>query len=243
MEFSCKIKFLNKHSTATNEFKLHTHNCYEIVYFLSGTGDAIIRGSVYPILPDAYCIIPPQTEHTERMDGDGEILFIGFEYKGEENILQSGVHHPTDATILSIFKKIIDEYVNQHIGYKIAAKALLDLLLVTSVRETGTVVSRCRDMDYIKAYIGQYFNQKINLKDLADLSGYSYNYFGNVFKSKFGVSPQSYMINKRLSHAKYLLETTQLSCTEIAYQCGFSNSAQMSMMFKKKFGRTPSAVK
>jgi len=39
------------------------------------------------------------------------------------------------------------------------------------------------------------------------------------------------------------LEFGGLTCTEVAYRCGFSNSAQMATMFKKKLGIVPSAVK
>jgi len=243
MEYKSEICFLNRHNTDGNEFKLHTHDCYEIVYFLSGTGEGIVGETHYSISANTYCIIPPQTEHTERMEGYGEILFIGFEYKNTDYVLQEGIHQPADTTIHSLFKKIIREYTHQNVGYEIVAKALLDMLLFTSIRETEKVNQRCKDLDYIRAYIDQYFNQKINFRDLAALSGYSYDYFRIMFKNKFDVSPQTYMINKRLSHAKQLLEKSKLSCTEVAYQCGFSNSAQMTMMFKEKFGKTPSAWK
>ena len=98
-------------------------------------------------------------------------------------------------------------------------------------------------MEYIKNYIEQHFDQKLDFKELAHMSGYSSDYFRHLFRAHFGVSPQEYMIDARLQKAKALLEEGHLSCTEVSYKCGFSNSAQLSTMFKKKFGCSPSAVR
>jgi transcriptional regulator GlxA family with amidase domain len=57
------------------------------------------------------------------------------------------------------------------------------------------------------------------------------------------MSPQEYMIDVRLENAKRLLGKTNHSCTDIAYICGFSNGAQMTSMFKKKYGKTPKEFK
>ena len=86
-------------------------------------------------------------------------------------------------------------------------------------------------------------NQKINFGQLAKISGYNYDYFRHIFKQRFGISPQDYLIEVRLENAKRLLKGTKLTCTEIAYNCGFSSSAQMSLLFKRKFGVSPLAYK
>jgi len=235
-----RIYFLNRHTTANNEFKTHSHNCYEIIYFLSG-GKIAINGLLYPVKKDTCCIIAPNTEHKEILDNDGEIIFIGFE-SAEPNFPKKQIDE-ADPSIRLLFEKIIEEYSGQNYGYEAAAEALLELLLITYVRICGKEGKKCKDIDYIKVYIEQYYNQKINFFELAKLSGYTYDYFRFLFKQKFGCSPQNYMITIRLKNAKQLLETTNLSCTEIAYNCGFSTSAQMTTMIKNRFGKTPKEIK
>ena len=243
MERKRSIYFLNKHNTHSNEFRLHMHNCYEIIYILSGSGTVVIGDKTYPIVQDMYCIVSPQTYHAERFEGYGEVLFIGFEYSNKELIPQNCVYRAADMSMLIYFRKIIDEYKQQSAEYEFAARALLDLLLVTAIRDTGGASRKCKDIEYIKTYIEQYSNQKINFGQLAKLSGYSYDYFRHVFKQRFGVSPQEYLIDARLENAKRLLKSTSLTCTEIAYNCGFSSAAQMSLLFKRKFGASPVAYK
>jgi AraC family transcriptional activator of pobA len=137
----------------------------------------------------------------------------------------------------------MDEYKQQDAEYEIAAGAFLDLLLVSTMRNVNSVSRKCKDIEYIKAYIEQYSNQKINFGQLAKISGYNYDYFRHIFKQRFGISPQDYLIEVRLENAKRLLKGTKLTCTEIAYNCGFSSSAQMSLLFKRKIGVSPLAYK
>ena len=242
MERKHSIYFLNKHNTHINEFKLHIHNCYEIIYILSGSGTVVIGDETYPIAQDMYYVVSPQTYHTEQFDGYGEILFIGFGYNDKGFIPQDGIYCASD-TVLMYFKKIMDEYKQQDAEYEIAAGAFLDLLFVSTMRNINGASRKCKDIEYIKAYIEQYSNQKINFGQLAKISGYSYDYFRHIFKQRFGVSPQDYLIEVRLENAKRLLKGAKLTCTEIAYTCGFSSSAQMSLLFKRKVGASPTAYK
>ena len=242
MERKRSIYFLNKHNTGSNEFKLHMHSCYEIIYILSGSGTVVIGDETYPIAQDMYYVVSPQAYHTEQFDGYGEILFIGFGYNDKGFIPKDGIYCASD-TVLMYFKKIMDEYKQQDAEYEIAAGAFLDLLLVSTMRNVNSVSRKCKDIEYIKAYIEQYSNQKINFGQLAKISGYSYDYFRHIFKQRFGISPQDYLIEVRLENAKRLLKGTRLTCTEIAYNCGFSSGAQMSLLFKRKFGASPLAYK
>lgn len=243
MVLDAKICFLNKHDTKNNQFRLHTHDCYELVYFVTGSGKAIVDGKSYQVSAHSYCIIPPHTEHIEALEGYGEILFIGFEYDSLKFSLKEGCYYNGEVTKLSLFTAIFDEYKQQQLGFKDASDYLLRLFLISMLRNAQTDDKKCKDLTYIKTYIEQHVDQKINFRKLSLLSGYSYDYFRHIFKQKFGVSPQEYMIDIRLSNAKRLLKDTTLSCTEIAYRCGFSNSPQMTAMFKTKFKETPTAFR
>ena len=243
MRETIKIRFLNKHNTESNEFRRHSHDCYEIVYFLSGSGKTIIGEKSYPVSEHSYCIVAPHSKHIECMDGYGEILFIGFELDPSALQLKEGVYRSHDRSCLSQFQRIFEEYREQSLGYELAAQSLLSLLLVGAVRETSTENKGCKDLDYIRSYIEQHSDQKINFRELSVLSGYSYDYFRHTFRQKFHVSPQEYLIDIRLKNAMKLLKTSDRSCTEIAYQCGFSNASQLSSMFCKKYGFPPTAAR
>ena len=240
-----QICFLNKHNTKNNTFRPHSHDCYEVVYFLKGEGNAVINNETYPIAANSYYFIPPDTSHVESIDGYGEILFIGFEYKNfsDKYNFKTGIYDCGNIEKLSLLSRILEEYKNQDEDFKTAAALLLELFLIEANRANVAKNSNCKNLDYIQTYIEHHFEQKINMSELSELCGYSYDYFRCIFKRKFGVSPQKYILNTRINNALKMLKETNLSCTEIAYSCGFSNAAQMSMMLRKECGCSPTAIR
>jgi signal transduction histidine kinase/DNA-binding response OmpR family regulator len=54
-----------------------------------------------------------------------------------------------------------------------------------------------------------------------------------------GFSPNQFIRNIRLNHAKVLLRDPDLSVTAVAYDCGFSDPSYFARVFKQEFGSTP----
>ena len=62
----------------------------------------------------------------------------------------------------------------------------------------------------------------------------SYDYFQHRFKELTGYSPQAFLLQQRLNGAKKLLVQTSLSCTEIAYRCGWITTEELLMAFHQQ---------
>jgi len=54
------------------------------------------------------------------------------------------------------------------------------------------------------------------------------------------MSPATYILNQKIANSKEMMNNVNLSITEIANNCGFTNSCQYSISFKKYTGMTPS---
>jgi AraC-like DNA-binding protein len=106
-----------------------------------------------------------------------------------------------------------------------------------------SVPSSSDSFEYIENFIREHFNQDIDMIALSKLSGYSYDHFRHLFKSKLGESPLNYVIKKRVDHAKKLILATEMTMSAIAQDCGFSNSSQFSETFRKVAGVSPSKFK
>lgn len=236
------IHFLNKHNTERNLFRLHSHDCYELVYVLAGNGRITVGEENHTVSEHSFCIVPPYVNHTECMEGYGEILFIGFHHDASHYPLKEGVYQNEDPETFDLLKEIFREYKEQNAGYEAAARALLDLFLISALRRHKSPLPEAspkKSLEHIRQYIEQHSDQKIHFQELALISGYSSDHFRHIFRKEFHVSPQEYLIDTRLENARRLLLKAELSCTEIAYQCGFSNAAQLSSMFRKKWGIPP----
>lgn len=83
------------------------------------------------------------------------------------------------------------------------------------------------------------FQYDLRIVDFAKLCGKSLSSFKREFKECFNSTPSRWLINKRLEHSKMLLLGTNLTVSEIGYDCGFKNNSHFIQAFKKKVKVTP----
>ncbi|GGX87861.1 hypothetical protein GCM10007160_14050 [Litchfieldella qijiaojingensis] len=57
----------------------------------------------------------------------------------------------------------------------------------------------------------------------------------------FGVTPQQYVMNRRLLWARFWLRETRRAVSEIAYDLGFSDVSSFSRAYRRRMGHSPSA--
>ena len=79
----------------------------------------------------------------------------------------------------------------------------------------------------------------LKIADFAKLCGKSLSSFKREFKEKFNNTPSRWLINKRLEHSKTLLLGTNLTVSEIGFECGFKNNSHFIQAFKKATKVTP----
>ncbi len=83
------------------------------------------------------------------------------------------------------------------------------------------------------------FNYPMNLKEYARLSRRSLSTFKRDFKNEYDISPGRWLTRKRLELAKYLLENTGKSVSEVVLDSGFKNNAHFHRVFKEAYKMTP----
>lgn len=95
-------------------------------------------------------------------------------------------------------------------------------------------------MHQVKAYIDANFtNPDLMLGEVAAEANLSPSYFSAVFSQEFGESYKDYITRLRIERAKELLLTTNLKCSEIAYQSGYNDPHYFSHVFRKNIGLPP----
>jgi len=75
--------------------------------------------------------------------------------------------------------------------------------------------------------------------DLADRVGIGTRHLTRLFKHHIGASPTQVAKTRRIQRAKRLLNTTDLSLTEIAEQSGFKSLRRMCAAFVELYGKPP----
>lgn len=228
---------------ARTSVSMHRHRCYELVYYVSGTGSTRLDDVEYRYEPNTYTLIPPGLLHDEKRSDQTDVICIGFSLASRElpslqqGLFQDSASSPILGMLLGMKTELQEkhDYYAQKLNLRISEIVIDHLRSVTSGSSSGPE----DNLLYTRTYIDENFNQKIAVEDLADIAGYSYHHYRHLFKKKFGVSPIRYLLNKRLEKARSLLRYTDMPISAIAIQCGFSNDAQFCTLFKREIGETP----
>ena len=94
-----------------------------------------------------------------------------------------------------------------------------------------------RAKEIIEANLGG----EIPLAELARECGLSTSHFSRAFKDTTGTPPHQWLLHRRTENAMRLLRNRQLSLTEVALACGFSDQSHFTRVFTKLSGTGPGA--
>lgn len=145
--------------------------------------------------------------------------------------------------ILQAYLTLLDRMRWEPPGYQqLAAANIMEILggALAAVREQpeqGTLANVARRA---AAFLDQRAEQIVDMNELAESFGMSYERFRHVFKTHTGLAPYQYHLQRRINRAKELLATTSLSMRDIATLLKFDDYYHFSRVFRKKTGVSPS---
>lgn len=114
---------------------------------------------------------------------------------------------------------------------------LTSLILYTPLKTNSH--SQANSMEEIISYINEHFMEEVTVDALAKLAMLSPYHFIRTFKKETGFTPHEYLINTRITAARYMLRTTRMSIKDICFQTGFSCESVFCTSFKKNTRLTP----
>jgi len=91
-----------------------------------------------------------------------------------------------------------------------------------------------------KEFIDTHFTDpNLLLNEVAASVNLSPSHFSTVFGRETGETFKDYLTRIRIERAKELLRTTNMKCSEIAYQSGYNDPHYFSYVFRKNTGLPP----
>ena len=95
----------------------------------------------------------------------------------------------------------------------------------------------------IKYMHSHLYDCNLKSEQLHTICGISSTYFRHIFETIFNTTPQKYIISKRISHAKLIIDSGDYdTIAEVAEATGYSDALYFSKAFKKKYGVSPSSI-
>lgn len=153
---------------------------------------------------------------------------------------------------------LVDGYFNNLQTYLSNSELLSEEVIQVKIRELLSLLIETDQSGKIRAMFGQLFVasdyklqnvvqknifENLGVDELAFLAGLSTSSFKRKFRAMYGTSPNKYITSKRLERAQLLLKTSELSISEIAYDCGYSDVGYFSKVFKNYYNTLPSDLR
>lgn len=107
------------------------------------------------------------------------------------------------------------------------------------LRKFSQIGTNANKITHVITQIKENFNEKLNIKELADSVGMSESSLFNHFKTITTISPIQFQKNLRLEEAKHLLLFKDIGVREVAYEVGYESPSQFSREFSRMFGVSP----
>lgn len=242
----CKLKQIHrvKHSIPIT-INPQTHRYDELVYFISGNGTTSINGKNNNYKSGCFAFYKMGTVHDEVNPVPCDIIWLHFSHNIQSINLKEGVFTDNNGVLLTLLKKLRQFSVEQKNHSQLLIESCLAEIVVTveQLQNTPTPINTRLNIEKIVNYIDQNINEHIDFAAIAKDNNYSYDRFRHIFSDHFGISPHSYLTLQRIEYAKRLLKNSDLSITDVAFNCGFNSSSQFTNIFKKHIGVTPKEYK
>ena len=246
------------------QFPIHWHDELEIIYIRNGSIYIAIDKDLFTGTGGSFFIVNPGELHymgSNDLNADYYTIlfpleFISFQSNDYvENMLfkpmrsshviltHSLPYSEIYAEIISLLEKLI--YINKYEKgfYQLDCKILLLEILSNILSIPDILVKKTSNASDMRREIITYVNdnylEKITLSDLADEFHMSEKYISRYFKKHFNITFSKYVNHMRLLYAKNLLDTTNISITDVALSSGFPNVSYFIRSFKESYGKTP----
>lgn len=262
-EYSYTQYFIHKPRRAFH-IPVHWHDEVEIIYIKKGNLSIYIGDEKFPAKEGALFFVNTGELHfMESEDLAVEyytllfpLTFLSFQMEDalEQEIFmplrQKKLLMPTkietiekEAYMANVIRKVIEINEEKQKGYQLKTRILLLELIEEFIREDclrqADIISKTEMQRELLAYIQNHYTEKITLSMLAQEFHLSEKYLSWYFKEHFYISFMQYVSHLRMTKAKHLLYSTELSITEIAFSSGYPSVNFFIRSFKEEHGITP----
>lgn len=241
-------------------YHLHRHNFFEIEFFTAGSGINEINGIKSEFSKGSIYLYNQSDFHklTITSDEPAKFYYVGFDWsmvsKGSiiyelltqhTPIVLNTIDMPDEYKIvLDLFKSLLYEFRGNALCREPYIKSTLECLLIMLYRmqTTENVIFRTNNSIAKQAliYIQKNFRSEITLNSIANYLHTSANYLSSSFHKSFNKTVVAYINDMRLNYAANMLKTdTNISITDVCFECGYKTYSHFLRDFNKKFGISP----
>jgi AraC-like DNA-binding protein/mannose-6-phosphate isomerase-like protein (cupin superfamily) len=239
----------------------HVHdNETELIYVKKGVARLIIDSSLYVAHAGDIVVIEQGRLHAVASDSSAPATtytcaLYGFRFNGwqDNQLLQM---HSCPVISVSQGQEVIKSIFNElgvmiprcknnltSSAYDAFAYALTVLYyenFKNAYRSEQGYIKKDVLIKDVLVYLNNNFREKITLEQLSKKFRASVSYICHEFTREYRISPINYVIQRRMTEAKFSLTNTEASLAEISWRVGYENVDHFAKLFQRHVGCTPS---
>ena len=243
----------------------HQHREVELIALTEGRVNFYIEAQCYSMQCGDVLVIPPYAIHRAEIPADTltayNCICFDVDLLWDKELCTGLLEHtlssvnplishgtPYAKRLQDYVKSGCDAYEGQKSGWEMEAIGSMHLFFGvlkqydyfrsnTAPHSANSFAQKAID------YIAKHYATPITSTTTAVALYMNNSYFCRLFKKVFGCCFSDYVLAYRLEKAKTMLDHTQLSITEIAFQCGFNGCSYFGKSFRRRFGRSPLAYR
>lgn len=238
-----KVAAINRVNRALGSYVVRDRPYCAICYKITGRSEYVQNGNHIPSDENRIVFIPAGATYKYTCYENGECVIVDFV---AENICTSleSYNIRNKALILSILDKLERAHTFRKPNYQLISHSGLYQILYYMAEQDDEMYASKRKKRKIQEGItyleNNYSDFSLSVSKLAEISGVSEIYFRKLFTEIYGMPPKKYISLVRLSKAKDLLRTHEISIQQIADEVGFNDVYSFCKAFKKAQNCTPS---
>lgn len=231
---------------------------YQIIYISKGEGIFEING-LPPQLIEAGTIILLYAgvwhRYRPNENTGWEEYWVGFSGNYTNYLLEQecfSAQNPIikvgfDSEFLETFSKLIEVVEAREDTYRKLSSFLLIQLLgivyASALLSKQKLTKKEKLINTMRDQIHKNWQSAIDFEGLSAQYHVSYVWFRKSFKEVLGISPNQYQLMLKLRKAEQLIQESNLTLAEVAYQSGFESEFYFSRIFKQKMGYNASDIR
>ena len=246
---------VSEHLTC-DTYSMHTHNAYELIYFLDGDATHVIEDRKYKLKKGDLILIRPFQYHFIQIDAPAKYERYDLLFDPKKYSIESVYKIPEDMEVLNISGNGIleDIFCKCDLYYQNSDRDTFEKLLSHLLSELFYHITLfpqpfAKEKTTLSPLISKalkYTNENLctitGIEEIADHLFVSESYLFRLFQKELHQTPKKYIMEKRLLLAHKMISDGE-KATLVCEHCGFGDYATFYRNYTSFFGHSPSVKK